>query len=146
MPALPRPRARSRTLRCARSHAPRRLGLDSSYGTILDSRWLFLANEQGSEDQRDRRKELHENVERRSGRVLERVTDRVADDGRGVGIGALAEDVAVVVLEVSRLDVLLGVVPRPAAVVEDRREQDARDGPDHQHAGDGLEAEDDADG
>ena len=51
-----------------------------------------------------------------------------------------------VVLEVARLDVLLGVVPRPAAVVEDGREEDAGDRPDHQHAGHRLEAEDDPDG
>ena len=50
-----------------------------------------------------------------------------------------------VVLEVARLDVLLGVVPGAAAVVEDGGEQHAGDGADHQHAGDGLVAEQDAD-
>ena len=59
------------------------------------------------------------------GGVLERVADRVADDGRRVRVGALAEHVAVVVLEVARLDVLLGVVPGAAAVVQDGRQQDA---------------------
>ena len=106
---------------------------------------LSYADEERGEDQRDRRQELHEDVERRAGGVLERIADRVADDGRGVGIRALAEDVAVVVLEVARLDVLLGVVPRAAAVVEDGREHDAGDRPDHQHAGDGLGAEQEPD-
>ena len=50
-----------------------------------------------------------------------------------------------VVLEVARLDVLLGVVPRAAAVVEDGGEEDAGDRADHQEAGDGLVAEEDAD-
>ena len=50
-----------------------------------------------------------------------------------------------VVLEVARLDVLLGVVPRAAAVVQDGREHDARDRADHEHAGDGLGAEQQAD-
>ena len=75
------------------------------------------------------------------GGVLERIADRVADDGRGVGVGALAEDVALVVLEVAGLDVLLGVVPRTAAVVEHGGEHDAGDRPDHQHAGDRLRPE-----
>ena len=104
-----------------------------------------LPDEQRGEDQGDRRQQLHEDVERRAGGVLERVADRVADDGRGVGVRALAEHVAVVVLEVARLDVLLRVVPRAAAVVEDGGEQDAGDRPDHQHAGDGLVAEEEAD-
>src|SRR6185295_2775999 len=56
-----------------------------------------LSNEQGGENQADRRQQLHEDVQRRAGRVLERVADGVADDGRRVGLGALAQDVAVVV-------------------------------------------------
>ena len=76
---------------------------------------------------------------------LNGIADRVADDRRGVGVGALAEHVAVVVLEVAGLDVLLGVVPRAAAVVEDGGEQDARDGADHQEAGHGLVPEEEAD-
>ena len=84
-----------------------------------------LPDEERGEDERDRREQLDEDVERRAGGVLERVADGVADDRRGVGLRALAEHVALVVLEVARLDVLLGVVPRAAAVVEDGGEQDA---------------------
>ena len=58
---------------------------------------------------------------------------------------ALAEHVAVVVLQLARLDVLLGVVPRAAAVVQHGGEQDAGDRADHQHAGHGLVAEEQAD-
>ncbi len=46
----------------------------------------------------------------------------------------------------ARLDVLLGVVPGAAAVVEDGGEQDAGDCADHQHARHGLIAEEEADG
>ena len=45
----------------------------------------------------------------------------------------------------ARLDVLLGVVPRAAAVVQDGREQDAGDGADHEHAGHGLSAQEQSD-
>src|SRR6476620_7669762 len=63
-----------------------------------------LPDEQRGEDEGDRGQELQKDVERRAGRVLERVADGVADDGRRVGIRLLAEDVALVVLEVARLD------------------------------------------
>src|SRR5450759_1055730 len=94
-----------------------------------------LADEEWGEDQRDGSQQLHEHVERRPGGVLERVTDRIADDGRRVRVGALAQDVPLVVLEVARLDVLLRVVPRAATVVEDRGEEDAGDRANHEHAG-----------
>ena len=85
----------------------------------------MLRDEQRREHQRNRRQQLHEDVQRRAGGVLEGVAHGVAHDSCGVGHGALADDVAVLVLEVTRLDVLLGVVPRAATVVEDGREQDA---------------------
>src|SRR5262245_50869486 len=69
-----------------------------------------LADEEGGEDEADSRQKLYEDVQRRAGGVLERVTDRVADDSRGVGLRALAENIAVVILEMAGLDVLLGVV------------------------------------
>ena len=61
------------------------------------------------DEQRHQVHDLDERVERGAGGVLEGVADRVADDRRLVGLGALAAVVAV-------LDVLLGVVPRPARV------------------------------
>src|SRR5688572_29626227 len=62
-----------------------------------------LADEQRSQDEGDRGQELDQDVQRGAGGVLERVTHGVADDGRGVGLGALAQHVALVVLEQTRL-------------------------------------------
>src|SRR5688572_23176601 len=84
-----------------------------------------LANEERCEHEGDRGQQLHENVERRAGGVLERVADGVAHDGRRVRVGLLAEHVAGRILEVTGLDVLLRVVPRSAPVVEHGRQQDA---------------------
>ena len=53
-----------------------------------------LADEERRENQRDRRQQLDENVQRRAGRVLEGIADRVTDDGCGMGVRALAEHVA----------------------------------------------------
>jgi len=64
-------------------------------------------------------------VERRTGSVLERIADGVADDGGSVRRRALAQHLAVGIEQVTRLDVLLGVVPGAAAVVEDGGEQDS---------------------
>ncbi len=63
--------------------------------------------------------DLDQRVDRRAGGVLERVTDGVTDDGRRVGLGALAAVDAV-------LDHLLRVVPGATGVGEEDR---------HQHAG-----------
>ena len=45
-----------------------------------------LANEERGEHERDRGKELHEDVERRTGGVLEWIADRVAHDRCGMGL------------------------------------------------------------
>ena len=84
-------------------------------------------------------------MQARAGGVLERVADRVADDRGGVRRRALPEDVPGVILEPTRLDVLLRVVPRAAAVVEDSGEDDARHRADHQQRGLGLGLEENAD-
>ena len=76
---------------------------------------------------------LIEHVQRRTRRVLERIADRVADDRRLVRLGALAAVRA-------GLDVLLGVVPGAAAVVQEARHQDAGDRADHQQRRDRLGA------
>src|SRR5205807_1861313 len=89
----------------------RRVRLMPSYGT-------FALNEQRRHHARAGAEQLDQHVQARSRRVLERVTDRVADDGRLVGIRALPAVLA-------GLDELLGVVPRAAAVVQERRHQDA---------------------
>src|SRR5689334_519266 len=68
-----------------------------------------VLHEERREDERDRCEELDEHVQARAGGVLERVADRVADYGRGVRRRALADDLALGVLELAGLDVLLGV-------------------------------------
>ena len=45
-----------------------------------------LPDEERGEDEGDRREKLDEDVERRAGRVLERIANRVADDRCGVGL------------------------------------------------------------
>src|SRR5437867_2645464 len=65
--------------------------------------------------------------------------------GRGVCRRALADAVALLIAEVARLDELLRVVPRAAAVVEDGGQEDAGHGADHQHRGLRLPAQDQAD-
>src|SRR3954447_4042809 len=67
-----------------------------------------LSNNELNNQQRDDVRHLDHRVDRRAGRVLVGVTNRVARDGRGVGLGALAAELAV-------LDQLLRVVPRAAA-------------------------------
>jgi hypothetical protein len=60
--------------------------------------------------------DLDQRVERRAGRVLERIADGVADDAGLVLLGALAAEEAV-------LDLLLGVVPRAAGVRQEHGHQ-----------------------
>src|SRR3954465_5287019 len=67
------------------------------------------SDEQRSQHERDGAEQLDQHVQRRAGRVLERIANRVPDDRRLVGLGALAA-------VRTRLDVLLGVVPGAAAV------------------------------
>ena len=74
------------------------------------------------DEHRDEVHHLDERVDRRTGRVLEGVTDGVADDRRGMRLGALATVVPV-------LDDLLRVVPRTTGVrEEDRHERAGADG------------------
>src|SRR5437867_12982705 len=77
-----------------------------------------LQYEQRRQDQRDRRQELDQDVQRRPGGVLERIADRVADDRGLVRLRALADHLAVHP-EQPRLDEFLGVVPGAAAAVHD---------------------------
>src|SRR2546425_7689934 len=58
-----------------------------------------LADEERRHDQRDRGEQLDQDVERRARGVLERIADSVTHDGCRVGQGALADHIAVVVLE-----------------------------------------------
>ena len=96
----------------------RRTDRDRRSGTLLSCR-LMTAGRINSDDQVHH---LDQRVQRGTGGVLERVTDRVADDRGPVGVGTLAAVVAV-------FDVLLGVVPRTTGVRQEVRHQLA--GEDH---------------
>src|SRR6266702_6431219 len=85
-------------------------------------------DKQRRQHQRDRTQELDQHVQRRPRRVFEGIADGVPHDPGLVRRTALAA-------VLTRLDVLLGVVPRAAAVVEQRRHQDAADRPDHEERG-----------
>ena len=84
-------------------------------------------------------------MQARSGGVFERISDGVADNGRGMRRRALAEHAALVVLQHARLDVLLRVVPRATAVVENGGQDDSGHGADHQQRSLGLGLEENAD-
>ena len=76
-------------------------------------------DEQRAEGQRDDRHEVDEDVHRRTGGILERVADGVADNGSLVSLGALATMVAA-------LDVLLSIIPSATGVRHEDGEQHAR--------------------
>src|SRR5512143_180602 len=104
--------------------------------TVLRARSAFKrsSDEQRREHQRHGAEQLDQDVQGGARGVLEGIADGVAHDPRLVGERALAA-------VLPRLDVLLGVVPGAAAVVQHRGHEDAADGPDHQERGDGLGAE-----
>src|SRR2546426_7287945 len=86
------------------------------WSTVLRGNSCVALDKQRRQHQRDRAQQLDEHVERRAGGVLERIAPRVPPHGRFGGGAALAA-------VLTRLDVFLGVVPRPAAVVQHRRDQ-----------------------
>src|SRR5438128_3298100 len=87
-----------------------------------------LLDKQRRQDEGHRAEQLDQHVQRRAGGVLERITHRVAHDAGLVGGAALAAVRA-------GLDVLLGVVPGAAPVVEHRGDENAADRADHQEGG-----------
>ena len=95
-----------------RCSTPNVTGVGRLPGTYLD--------EPGQEDEADDRHELDQDVERRTGGVLEGIADRVADDRSLVGVAALAAHVAT-------FDTLLGVVPGAARVRHEDRLHDTHD-------------------
>src|SRR5689334_3015857 len=103
------------------------------WSTVLRLNSWFLDKER-RQHQRHRAQQLDEHVERRPGGVLERVTHGIAHDG-----GLVRRTPLPTVLP--GLDELLGVVPRPAAVVQERRHQDAADRPHHEERRHGLGAD-----
>src|SRR5881397_4431984 len=88
-------------------------------------------NEQRRNHQGDRREQFHQDVQRRSGGILERVADRVADDGRFVRRTSFAAEIA-------GLDEFLRVVPGAAARVQDEGHENAYDCSDHERGPEGL--------
>src|SRR5437773_2382562 len=90
------------------------------WSTVLRRNSGVALDKQRRQHQRDRAQQLDEHVERWAGGVLERIADRVTHDRRLVGGAALPA-------VLTRLDVFLGIVPRPAAVVQHRGDQDAAD-------------------
>src|SRR6202022_4842469 len=94
----------------------------------------WTLNKQRRQHESDRREQLDEDVQRRSRRVLERIPDRVADHRRLVRRRALSSVGA-------HLDVLLGVVPGSARVVQESGQKDSRNGPDNKGSRDGLRSD-----
>ncbi len=84
--------------------------------------------EEGGEDEGDRREEFDEDVERGAGGVFEGVAYGVTYYGGFVGVGFFAAVLA-------GFDPLLGVVPGAAAVVHEHGHEDAGDGADHEETG-----------
>src|SRR6266571_2137405 len=103
------------------------------WSTVLRLKSCPLDKER-RQHQRDRAQQLDEHVQRRPRRVFERVADGVADHRRLVGRTALPAVLA-------RLDELLGIVPGPTAVVEQRRHENPGDRADHEERRYGLGAD-----
>src|SRR2546426_6060145 len=96
------------------------------WSTVLRLKSCALDKER-RQHQRDSAQQLDEHVQRRPRRVFERVADGVADHRRLVGRTALPAVLA-------RLDELLGIVPGPTAVVEQRRHENPGDRADHERS------------
>ncbi len=93
-----------------------------------------VGGEEGSEDEGDDGHELHQNVEGRSGSILERITNGITDNGGLVGVGALAAVEAL-------FDVLLGVIPGTTGVGGGDSHLDTGDEATGEHTGEGVDAE-----
>ena len=77
-----------------------------------------ILHDDGRDDQGHQVHDLDHRVQRRAGRIFQRVADGIADNGRLVIFAVLAAVVAV-------FDILLGVVPGPAGVGHEHRLQQA---------------------
>mmetsp|Transcript_9184 Transcript_9184/g.37542 ORF Transcript_9184/g.37542 Transcript_9184/m.37542 type:complete len:343 (+) Transcript_9184:60-1088(+) len=108
-------------------------------GDVKVSLSIVNGHEKVGKDEGDDRHELHEDVERGAGGVLEGVADGVTDDGSLVELGALALDHAVYD-DGTLLDVLLGVVPRAAGVGRGDGQLDARGHAARKETDDSLDA------
>src|SRR6058998_3891344 len=104
------------------------------WSTVLRRNSCVALDKQRRQHQRDRAQQLDEHVERWAGGVLEWIADRVTHDRRLVGGAALPA-------VLTRLDELLGIVPGPTAVVEQRRHENPGDRADHEERRYGLGAD-----
>src|SRR2546427_11025408 len=97
---------------------------DARKGAIAYNAWPRETggsrNEQRRNHQGDRREQFHQYVQRGSGGILERVADRVADDGGLVRRTSFAAEIA-------GLDEFLRVVPCAAARVQDEGHENGHD-------------------
>ena len=80
---------------------------------------MTIHRDERGDGQADQRGELDEDVHRRAGGILERITDRIADDGGLMRLGLFVEGLHLAVdLDLhTLLKGLLGVVPGSAGVV-----------------------------
>src|SRR2546425_7836629 len=111
------------------------LSSEARKGAIAYNAWPRETGESRNEQRRnyqsDRREQFHQDVQRRSGGIFERVADRVADDGRFVRRTSFAAEIA-------GLDEFLRVVPCAAARVQDEGHENAHDRAHHERGPEGL--------
>mmetsp|Transcript_4008 Transcript_4008/g.7351 ORF Transcript_4008/g.7351 Transcript_4008/m.7351 type:complete len:763 (+) Transcript_4008:662-2950(+) len=105
---------------------------------------IRLLRERPSEYQRDNSHQLHDDVEGRSGGVLQRVADGVTDDGGVVLVSLLSLDNAVGVSEESSTDELLGVIPGASGVGSRDSHGHSGSQSSEEHTGEHLNSEEEA--
>lgn len=74
------------------------------------------AGKLASKDKRNDCHQLHEDVQSRSRGILQRVTNSVTHHCCLVGLRALTNGIAIVIVQGPRLDVLLGIVPSSTSI------------------------------
>ena len=112
-------------------------------GKIEQTLSVVDRDEEVGEDEGEDGHELHDDVERGAGGILEGIADGVTDDGSLVELGALALDHAVYD-DGTLLDVLLGVVPRATGVGRGDGHLDGGGDGTREETRDGVDAEEDA--
>src|SRR6266567_8932445 len=128
---------------------------------VLFSGYMLVTNlwvqehVQGSQHQRDRAKQLDQDVERWASSILEGIANGIANNTSFVWLGLLAPNftfgieainhfTSFVDTQVASFDVLLGIVPGTTTIVEEEGEDDATHGTYHQHTSLGLWTKDNA--
>ncbi len=112
---------------------------------------------QGGQHQCNRAEQLDQDVQRWAGGILEGIAHGITDHAGLMRLALFTQDCSALIETVNHLtfgihaqvtcfDVLLGIVPCAAAVIEEEGKDDTTHRTDHQQARLGLGAEDDADG